>query len=58
MGRLYMPSCNSRRFLNSPRISTCILGTVKLGYNDHGYNEFTFITNRKLCQYWSQIIDH
>ena len=30
-------------------------GTVKLGYNDHGYNEFTFITNEKNCAFWSQM---
>ncbi len=29
-------------------------GTVKLGCNDHVYNEFTFITNRKLPQFRSQ----
>jgi hypothetical protein len=29
--------------------------TVKLGYNDHGYNKFTAIANR-ICRFiWSQI---
>ena len=29
--------------------------TVKLGYNDHGYNEFTAITNNANLYLWSQI---
>ncbi len=30
--------------------------TVKLGYNDHGYNEFTVITNKININFWSQMI--
>ena len=34
-----------------------VLGTtVKPGYNDHGYNKFTFITNQILLNFWSQMI--
>ncbi len=29
--------------------------TVKLGYNDHGYYEFAFITNKIDCSVWSQM---
>jgi hypothetical protein len=30
--------------------------TVKFGYNDHGFNEFTAVTN-KICRIlWSQIV--
>ncbi len=29
--------------------------TVKLGYNDHGYNEFTVITNKIMSHFWSQM---
>ncbi len=29
--------------------------TVKLGYNDHGYNEFTLITNKIMSHFWSQM---
>ena len=31
------------------------LYTVKLGYNDHGYNEFTAITNKIDWYFWSQM---
>jgi len=30
-------------------------GTVKLGYNEHGYNEYTAITNKSYCYFWSQM---
>jgi hypothetical protein len=30
--------------------------TVKLGYNDHGYNEFTAITNKIFRKFWSQMV--
>ncbi len=30
--------------------------TVELGYNDHGYNEFTDITNKILRNFWSQMV--
>ncbi len=30
--------------------------TVELGYNDHGYNEFTAITNKILRNFRSQIV--
>jgi len=29
--------------------------TVKLGYNDHGYNKFTLITNKIMSRFWSQM---
>ncbi len=29
--------------------------TVKLGYNDHGYNEFTLIPNKITSHLWSQM---
>jgi len=29
--------------------------TVKLCYNDHGYNEFTLITNKIMPHFWSQM---
>jgi len=29
--------------------------TVKLGYKEHGYNEFTAITNKNYWYFWSQI---
>jgi len=29
--------------------------TVKLGYNDHGYNEFTAITNNNYRHFWSHL---
>jgi len=31
------------------------LSTVKLGYNDHGYNEFTFIANKTVPIFWSKM---
>jgi len=31
------------------------LHTVKLGYNDHGYSEFTAITKDKSWNFWSQM---
>ena len=31
------------------------VNTMNLGYNDHGYNEFTFITKTFLFNFWSQI---
>jgi len=31
------------------------LSTVKLGYNDHGYNEFTIKTNKIMSHFWSQM---
>ena len=33
----------------------CLDGTVKLGYNDQGYYEFTFIMNKQNCAFWSQM---
>ena len=30
--------------------------TVKLSYNDHGYNELTAITNKICSIFWSQMI--
>jgi hypothetical protein len=30
--------------------------TVKLGYNNHGYDEFTAITNMKCSHFWPQVI--
>ncbi len=35
---------------------TEIAGTVKLGHNDHGYNEFTAITNKICTISWSQMV--
>ncbi len=32
--------------------------TVELGYNDHGYNELTAITNKTKLLVWFSIIDH
>jgi len=32
-----------------------ISSTVKLSYNEHGYNEFTAITNKSYWYFWSQI---
>jgi len=29
--------------------------TVKLGCNNHGYNEFTLITNKIMSHFWSQM---
>jgi len=29
--------------------------TVKLDYNDHGYNKFTLITNKIMSHFWSQM---
>jgi len=29
--------------------------TIKLGYNDHGYKKITFITNKIMSHFWSQI---
>ena len=31
-------------------------GTVELGYNDHGYNEFTAITKIISWIFWSQMV--
>ncbi len=31
------------------------LHTVKHGYNDHGFNEFTLITNKIMSHFWSQM---
>ncbi len=32
----------------------CINGTVNLGYNDHGYNEFKTITSKKKVPIFGQ----
>jgi len=32
-----------------------LASTVILGYNDHGYNEFTIITNKIMSHFWSQM---
>ncbi len=29
--------------------------TVKLGYNDHGYNEFTAVTHKNYRHFWSHL---
>ena len=29
--------------------------TVKLGFNDHGYNEFTFIRSKNICTFYSTV---
>ena len=34
------------------------INTVKLGYNDHGYNEFTAITNEKSSHFWFQTTNY
>ena len=33
------------------------LRTVKLDYNDHGYNEFKVITNELCSAFWPQLMD-
>ena len=31
--------------------------TVELGYNDHGYNEYTFITNKFCSLVWFSLLN-
>ncbi len=38
------------------REDKCNSYTVKLGYNDRGYNEFTYITNKIYIIIWFQIV--
>ena len=50
---------NSELELNTvdPNFQTkVIFTTVKLGYNDHGYNEFIAISNKMCCIIWSQMV--
>jgi len=49
-----LPYVNSTLF-NFIYKSLTILTTVKLGNNDHGYNELTLITNKTLSHFWSQM---
>ncbi len=39
-------------------MSTKKNNTVKLGYNDHGYNEFTLITSKIMSHFWSQMMGY
>ncbi len=34
------------------------LYTVKLGYNDHGYNEYRVIANKIACLVWFSMFYH
>ena len=47
--RVRISSIGTATWLHSDRVSKLISGlssTVKLGYNDHGYNEITAIANK------------
>jgi hypothetical protein len=33
------------------------VNTVKLGYNDHGYNEITALINKRKANFWSQMVN-
>ena len=37
-------------------ICMCLIGTVKLGYNELGYNKLLFITNSNASSVWFKVI--
>ena len=43
-------------FVNTKTRALIRTKIVKLGYNDHDYNEFTAITNKKCSHFWPQVI--
>jgi len=48
--------CYNREFIITVIIITNFDWTVKLGYNDHGYNEHTVIANNFNHLVWSSMI--
>ncbi len=51
----HFPEINILKHFTNGTLQELTKRTVKHGYNDHGYNEFTFITNNLLLNFWSQM---